>query len=115
MAESIVALQTTDSPNIGVIEDFTLTAADSANGNSFVNNGKTRFLIKNSHSGSLDVVFRAYDDPLGRSPNWTVSTAAGKESWVGPFPPFLWNSPTGIVRMIIADDTALWLAAVSDK
>jgi hypothetical protein len=114
MARSPIAVQTVDSQWVGTVEDMTLTAADEANENFFVNNGKTRLFIKNGHSGSQDVVCIPVPDPWNRSTNKTVSTAAGKESWVGPFPPELWNQADGTMNLDIITGTNLELAVISD-
>jgi hypothetical protein len=101
----------------GEVEDITFTAADAANNMIFVNDGKTRLVIKNGHTGSLDVVIKSVSCEHGRTGDLTISTTNAKESIAGPFPTNLWNqggSDAGKVHVDIATDTNLSLAAIQD-
>ena len=90
------------------------TAADAANNMYFVNNGKTRLLIVNGSGGSLDVVFNAPQKFGLTDATLTVSTGAGKTSYVGPFDRGTFNQADGTVEVDIATDTSLTLIAISD-
>jgi hypothetical protein len=114
MAETAITVQYIDSVHGGELEDYTLTAADAANNMKFVNNGKTRLLIKNGHSSPLSVVVTSIADEYGRTGDLTITTTNAKESIAGPFPKNLFNQSDGTVVITIATDTNLLLAAISD-
>jgi hypothetical protein len=54
--------------------DFTFSASDSANGNSFPASGKELLLVQNTDAGAQSFTVRSVPDALGRSQDVTTYT-----------------------------------------
>jgi hypothetical protein len=94
--------------------DPTFTAATAA-GDTFINNGKTIYVVKNGGGGTINVTF---DDtgsvsPTGADafdPDVTVQLLTTEEGWCGPFPTNRFGTNVTVTMDV---DTSVTVAAVS--
>ena len=119
MARTVIPVQTLSKNDSAAI---TWTAADNANGNYFINDGKTILLAKNEGAGGArTVTIDAVSDPFGRAVDEEMTVAAfdtpepGLNS-SGFLDPVAWNQlGTGDLGRVHVDcdaDTDLYLAAL---
>ena len=78
----------------------TYSAVDAANGNTFVNDGKTSLRIKNGGGGSITATIVSVPDEHGRSGDLVIAIAAGAEYAVGCLDPALFNQRSGDVGFV---------------
>ena len=88
-------------------------------GDTFVNDGNTRLLVKNGGGGSLDVTITAQKTTTSLSgygiltkQNQVLSVGAGAEAVIGPFPSTAFNNASGSVAVTYSGVTSLEVAAV---
>jgi hypothetical protein len=87
-------------------------AAAAAAGNSFPNNGRTFFVVKNSHNAdSRTVTFKsmiasAAVPPGAAADDLDVAVASGVTKVIGPFPPEYFNDGLGRVEATYTDAAA---------
>lgn len=86
--------------------------AANAGGDTFVNNGRVLFHVKNGGGASITVTFTATGSYLGVDlEDVAVSVGAGSEKVVGPFPPGAFNS-SGSVGVGYSAVTSVTVAAL---
>ena len=93
--------------------NFVFTAADSANGNSFVSTGRELLLVQNSAgSTGYTVTVTSVADSLSRTGDITTySVSAGLFSMFGPFAMTGWKESDGTVH-VTASNAAIKFAVV---
>lgn len=95
-------LNVAEAPRHGVpAVQLTFQALDSANGNYFLNDGKTIAIFRKVNTGSLDAVLNDVEDSYGRQHTTADKTVSVDEDelWLaGPFRPSNWNQRSGDER-----------------
>jgi len=109
------ALTVVEIPRWGIGVDPGYESADSANGNSFVNDGKTRLIVRNGGGSSINVTVTSPASPLTANEQLAKVTAvpAGEDRIFGPFKRAVFNDD-GAVIVDFSDDTSVTVAAVRD-
>lgn len=80
-------------------------------GDKFLNDGKTKFYIKNNSGGSITVTIDAQGTPGGLTiTDPTVTVGSGVEKIVGPFDPQYFNDTSGYVNLTYSGVTSLTIA-----
>lgn len=74
-------------------------AADQANGNSFVNDGHTRLVVKNGDASSRTITVVSKACSHGRTGDVSQPVAAGEVAVLGPFDPATFNQTDGTVNV----------------
>src|SRR5712691_747350 len=93
MARTTIAVQTLER-NAGA--GITYTAADSANGMQFVNDGGEIAIVKNGSGGSITATFHSVPDASGRLGDIAQIITAGTDAIIGPLRPGDWNQTSGV-------------------
>lgn len=76
----------------------TFAAVDAANGNEFVNDGKSVLYVKNAGVGSINVTASTPGTVDGLAvADLVVAVANGVNKMIGPFPPGIYNQSDGKV------------------
>lgn len=117
MAQTAITVQTRGvTQDAKVLADVVMSNADQANGNSFVNDGKTELLIYNGDGATRTVTVAGVADENGRTQDLAVAIATLKYARIGPFRPRGYNQSTGVVNLAWSAGTtsAVKCAAVSD-
>lgn len=70
---------------------ITLSAADSANGMLFSNDGETLLVVRNASASSITVTVVSVADLYGRTGDISATVAAGAFWISGPLEPSIWN------------------------
>lgn len=67
------------------------TAADTTNGNYFINSGNELLIVENTGGSSINVTLQFAADPYGRTGTKVVAVPAGSKKVLGKFPKYLYN------------------------
>lgn len=108
MARTSLPLQQISSNNGA---QLTQAGADQANGNLFVNDGKTRLVVQNGDGVSRTVTVRGVPCSHGRSVDLAVPVAAGALAVIGPFAQDLYNQTGADLGSVYVDYAAGTTAA----
>lgn len=73
--------------------------ADQANGNKFLNDGRTRLVITNGDGSPRTATVTSVADPFGRTGDVAVIVTNGKSAVIGPFDPLLFNQADGTITL----------------
>ena len=119
MPRTIVTVQNV-AANGGGIQSITKTAADSANGMYFNNDGRTTFHVQNLDASSKTVTVVSVPDTYGRSGDLVLVVPAASAGDPGcgiggPFPVALWNQ-SGLGQVFVnfsaATSTKVWATSL---
>lgn len=88
-----------------------------ATGDTFVNDGATKFWVKNASGGSINVTIKSPNTcSFGLSNNAAhdivVAVPAGQEKAIGPFPVDRFNDASGLVTAICSSVASVTVAAI---
>lgn len=93
MARTAIAVQSVPRNTAAAV---TLSAADSANGMVFPNDGSTELHVVNGSGSAVTVTAVSIPCSHGRSGDLAFSVAAGAKAVLGPFDPHLFNQSGGV-------------------
>lgn len=92
----------------------TENAADAANGNYFVNDGKTVLVVSNEHGATSTTVSATVNtDRFGRTKTFSLAVAAGRVGFFGPFPPEMFNQTGGVVNVDFTSGSSVYCSPIS--
>lgn len=91
---------------LGNLALLTEASADQANGNDFVNDGNTVFIVSNEDtSTSTTVSIAANNDKYGRAVTKSVAVPIGRVAIIGPLDPDVFNDSNGKVGVTYTSGT----------
>lgn len=91
----------------------TFAAVDAANGNAFVNDGKTVLYVKNGGVGSTNVTISTPGTVDGLAiADLVVAVGNGVNKLIGPFPPGIYNQSDGNVNVDWSVGTSVTAAVI---
>jgi hypothetical protein len=80
------------------------TAADTTNGNYFINSGRELLFIENTGASSVTVTIDMMADSYGRDGSKMITVPAGEMRMAGPFPKVPYNQPGEQVHVNASGD-----------
>lgn len=101
---------------LGGLTLMTENAADASNGNSFLNDGNTIFVISNEDASTATTVgIEVNPDRYGRDKTLSLSVPAGRVAIAGPFDPAVFNQTGGKIALTFTSSTNVKVCPVRLK
>jgi len=113
MPRTAIAVQNIPAFGSG-INDVVMSAADAVNDHSFINDGKTFLIMKNTDPAAKTATIVSVADESNRTGDQTVTCAGGGSEicLYGPFKPRDWNQSDGTISLDLTVATGVTFAVV---